>query len=48
MPCGITAGGLPVAIQLVGEAWGEEWLLQTAAWCEKKLRFHAVPPLLAE
>jgi Asp-tRNA(Asn)/Glu-tRNA(Gln) amidotransferase A subunit family amidase len=48
MPCGITASGLPVALQLVGEAWGEEWLLQTAAWCEKKLRFHAVPPLLAE
>jgi aspartyl-tRNA(Asn)/glutamyl-tRNA(Gln) amidotransferase subunit A len=46
MPCGITAGGLPVALQLVGEAWGEEWLLQTAAWCEKKLRFHAVPALL--
>jgi aspartyl-tRNA(Asn)/glutamyl-tRNA(Gln) amidotransferase subunit A len=48
MPCAINREGLPVALQLVGEAWGEEWLLQTATWCEKKLRFLAVPPLFAE
>ncbi len=48
MPCGITQAGLPVAIQLVGEAWSEDWLLPIAAWCEKKLRFHGVPPLLAK
>ncbi len=48
LPCGMTRDGLPVALQLVGEAWGEEWLLPAAKWVEKRLAFDARPPLLAE
>ena len=48
MPCGVTRAGLPVAVQLVGEAWSEDWLLPIATWCEKKLRFRGLPPLLAQ
>jgi Asp-tRNA(Asn)/Glu-tRNA(Gln) amidotransferase A subunit family amidase len=48
LPCGVTEAGLPVALQLVGEAWSEEWLLSAASWCEKRLAFHAVPQLLAQ
>lgn len=44
-PCGMTRGGLPVAMQLVGEAWSEEWLLPAAVWCEKRLGFKERPPM---
>jgi Asp-tRNA(Asn)/Glu-tRNA(Gln) amidotransferase A subunit family amidase len=46
-PCGVTRDGLPVAMQLVGEAWSEEWLLPAAEWCEKRLAFKDRPPLIA-
>jgi aspartyl-tRNA(Asn)/glutamyl-tRNA(Gln) amidotransferase subunit A len=46
-PCGLTTAGLPVAMQLVGEAWSEDWLLPAAEWCEKRLAFRSEPPLLA-
>ncbi len=48
MPCGVTDLGLPIALQLVGEAWSEDWLLPIATWCEKKLRFRGLPPLLTQ
>lgn len=48
LPCGVSSAGLPVALQLIGEAWGEEWLLPVAAWCEKHLPPPALPPLLAQ
>jgi Asp-tRNA(Asn)/Glu-tRNA(Gln) amidotransferase A subunit family amidase len=41
----MTRGGLPVAMQLVGEAWSEEWLLPAAEWCEKRLGFKDRPLL---
>jgi amidase len=37
IPCGFTANGLPVGLQLVGAPYGEEELLRTAAWCEQVL-----------
>ena len=37
IPCGFTADGLPVGLQLVGAPYGEADLLRTAAWCETVL-----------
>ena len=37
IPCGQTADGLPIGLQLVGPHDGEEDLLATAAWCERVL-----------
>jgi aspartyl-tRNA(Asn)/glutamyl-tRNA(Gln) amidotransferase subunit A len=34
---GKSPDGLPLAIQLVGPAWGEAELFQAAAWCERAL-----------
>jgi aspartyl-tRNA(Asn)/glutamyl-tRNA(Gln) amidotransferase subunit A len=36
--------GLPLAIQLVGRAWGEGELLAAAAWCEEVLGFSMGEP----
>lgn len=44
LPTGL-AGGLPLAIQLVGAAWSEARLLAAAAWCERAVGFAAAPPL---
>ncbi|HUY32060.1 MAG TPA: amidase [Pirellulales bacterium] len=45
-PCGL-AGGMPLALQLIGRPFGEGPLLRAAAWCEARLQFDACPPLLA-
>jgi amidase len=37
IPCGRSAGGLPVGLQLVGKPHGEAELLSAAAWCEAVL-----------
>lgn len=37
MVAGKSGDGLPLAIQLVGTAWGEAELFEAAAWCEKAL-----------
>ena len=37
IPCGFTANGLPVGLQLVGKPYGEKPLLAAAAWCESVL-----------
>jgi Asp-tRNA(Asn)/Glu-tRNA(Gln) amidotransferase A subunit family amidase len=37
IPAGKSPDQLPLAIQLVGPAWEEAALLQTAGWCEKTL-----------
>lgn len=48
IPCALTKAGMPVSLQLIGPAWSEPALLQTAVWCERRLGFHAHPPLLSE
>jgi Asp-tRNA(Asn)/Glu-tRNA(Gln) amidotransferase A subunit family amidase len=47
IPCALTGAGLPLSLQLLGKAWSELPLLQTAIWCEQRLQFRARPPLLA-
>jgi len=47
LPCGLTAGGMPVAIQLVEPAMGESLLFSIASWCERHLAFTAMPDLRA-
>ena len=39
VPSGVSAGGLPLGVQLVGGPWQEEKLLDTAAWVEAALDF---------
>ena len=45
IPVGLSAAGLPVAIQLVGRAWNEATLLGIAQWCESAIGFSAEPEL---
>ena len=35
LPCGFTASGLPVGLQIIGPMWSEALILQTAAAFEK-------------
>lgn len=44
LPTGMQ-GGLPLAVQLIGAAWGESRLLAAASWCERVVAFDAGPPL---
>lgn len=48
VPCGLTAAGMPLGLQLVGPARSDARLLATAVWCEQVLEFSAVPKLLAD
>lgn len=45
LPTGLSADGLPLAIQLVGAPDDEPRLLWTARWCEQVLDFRFRPPL---
>lgn len=45
LPSGLSAAGLPHAIQLVAAAGQEAPLLDSAQWCEDALGFSAVPSL---
>ena len=47
LPSGLSANGLPLAIQLVGAPWQEAKLLRAAAWVEGVLGFKLAPPTLA-
>jgi aspartyl-tRNA(Asn)/glutamyl-tRNA(Gln) amidotransferase subunit A len=47
IPCGLAADGMPAGVQLVGRTSGERKLLRMAAWCERALRFDALPALWA-
>ena len=44
LPTGLDANGLPFAMQMAVQPYGEERLLNTAAWCEKILAFKVSPP----
>lgn len=44
LPSGITPGGLPLSVQLVGAANTDAQLLDLARWCEGRLGFNAAPP----
>jgi len=35
LPCGLTAGGLPVGLQIIGRAWEDATVFQTAAGLER-------------
>lgn len=37
LPCGVTAGGLPVGLQLIGKPYGDAALLAAAKWVEDAL-----------
>jgi aspartyl-tRNA(Asn)/glutamyl-tRNA(Gln) amidotransferase subunit A len=47
LPSGVTATGLPLALQLIGRPGDEPRLLAIGAWCERQLRLHLSPPILA-
>jgi aspartyl-tRNA(Asn)/glutamyl-tRNA(Gln) amidotransferase subunit A len=48
LPCGLACDGMPVALQLVAPADGEANLFRVAQWCEQRLAFVELPPLLAQ
>ena len=43
LPSGLSQAGLPMSIQLMGAALGEEKLLAVGAWCEQVLAFSETP-----
>jgi aspartyl-tRNA(Asn)/glutamyl-tRNA(Gln) amidotransferase subunit A len=43
VPAGLDASGLPLGLQLIGKAFGEEELLRTAAVLEEAAGFDAQP-----
>jgi Asp-tRNA(Asn)/Glu-tRNA(Gln) amidotransferase A subunit family amidase len=45
LPTAIDDAGLPLSVQLTGEAFGERRLCQAAAWCERVLAFDAAAPI---
>jgi Asp-tRNA(Asn)/Glu-tRNA(Gln) amidotransferase A subunit family amidase len=45
LPSGLNSQGLPLAIQLIGKAFGEGPLLTMARWCEEALGIFLSPPL---
>ena len=45
LPCGVTSGGLPVGIQLLGRHFDEALLLRVANNLERELGFSSRPPL---
>ncbi len=47
IPCGLASDGMPAALQLVGRPDEDAALLQVAQWCEERLGFRELPPLMA-
>jgi Asp-tRNA(Asn)/Glu-tRNA(Gln) amidotransferase A subunit family amidase len=43
LPTGLDRNGLPFAMQIAAQPYGEERLLAAAAWCEQVLGFTATP-----
>jgi hypothetical protein len=48
VPCGLTAGGLPVGMQLIGPPRSEHRLLAAGAWLEQQFGLHERVPLLPQ
>jgi Tfp pilus assembly pilus retraction ATPase PilT len=48
VPCGLTAGGLPVGMQLIGPPHSEHRLLAAGAWLEQQFGLHERVPLLPQ
>ena len=46
VPAGLSAGGLPLGLQLIGRAFDEETLLRIAGVLESAAGFEAEPPAL--
>ena len=46
IPCGLADDGMPVGLQLVQRHNRELELFRVAQWCEERLAFTALPPLL--
>jgi aspartyl-tRNA(Asn)/glutamyl-tRNA(Gln) amidotransferase subunit A len=46
IPCGLASDGFPAAIQLVARNHEEEPLVRVAQWCEERLEFSELPPLV--
>jgi len=47
IPCGLAGDGLPAGLQFVGRRDRDAALLATARWCEQRVAFAELPPLLA-
>jgi Asp-tRNA(Asn)/Glu-tRNA(Gln) amidotransferase A subunit family amidase len=45
IPSGLSAAGLPLAIQFMGPAFAEAQLLAAARWCEATLNLNLKPPI---
>ncbi len=46
LPCGFTAAGLPIGLQIVGRRWGEATVLRIGASYERATDWHARRPAL--
>jgi aspartyl-tRNA(Asn)/glutamyl-tRNA(Gln) amidotransferase subunit A len=47
IPCGFTAGGLPIGLQIQGPAFEEERLLRAAAMYQRETEWHQRRPAIA-
>jgi aspartyl-tRNA(Asn)/glutamyl-tRNA(Gln) amidotransferase subunit A len=45
LPVGVSAAGLPLALQLITARGADARLLATAAWCERTIEWSGAPPL---
>ena len=48
VPCGLSAAGLPIGLQLIGQNWSESLLLNLAHTYENEFPLNAVPKVSAE
>nr|WP_085080660.1 amidase family protein [Mycobacterium palustre] len=46
VPCGVTAAGLPIGLQVVGGAFGEAAVLRVGHACQSAVDWRAWPPRL--